>query len=377
MAVRDLYEILGVEQDADQEAIKRAYRRKARQLHPDAGGDEDGFKELTTAYEVLRNPQTRSNYDRFGDPRGPAGMGGTGGGDPFAGFGDLSDLIDSFFGGGFSGSRGATRTRSGAGRDALIDLTIDLEEAAQGVRRELDVEVMRTCDLCGGSGDADGSGPVRCATCNGTGGVQQVTRSIFGQMLTTSTCPACRGSGQRIEHPCPACNGEGRRRTDETVSVDVPPGVDTGTRLRLSGRGEAGRMGARSGDLYVRIRVKPHDVFERDGDDLHCRLTLPMVQAVLGVDIEVPTIDGSHTLTVPPGTQPDTVLTVRRAGMPKLNGGGARGDLYIHCQIEIPRGLDEEQRTLVRELAELRGEDRPGSSTDRGLFDRLRGVFGT
>ena len=161
MAVRDLYQILGVEHDADQDAIKRAYRRKARQLHPDAGGDEDGFKELTTAYEVLRNPQTRSNYDRFGDPRGPAGVGGTGGGDPFAGFGDLSDLIDSFFGGGFSGSRGATRTRSGAGRDALIDLTIDLEEAAQGVRRELDVEVMRTCDLCGGSGDADGSGPVR------------------------------------------------------------------------------------------------------------------------------------------------------------------------------------------------------------------------
>lgn len=373
MAVRDLYDILGVDHGADQDAIKRAYRRKARELHPDAGGDEDGFKELTTAYEVLRNPDTRSNYDRFGDPRGP---GGRTDGDPFAGFGDLSDLIDSFFGGGFAG-RGTTRTASSAGRDALIDLTIGLEEVAQGARRELDVDVLRACETCGGGGDADGNGAVRCGTCNGSGGVQQVTRSVFGQMLTTTTCPGCQGAGQRVEHPCAACNGEGRRRTRETVGVDVPPGVDTGTRLRLAGRGEAGRLGARSGDLFVRIRVNPHEIFEREGNDLHCRLRLPMVQAVLGVDIEVPTIDGAHTLVVPPGTQPDTVLTVRRAGMPKLNGGGARGDLYVHCQIEIPRTLDERQRELLAELAELRGEDRPGSSTDRGLFDRLRGVFGS
>lgn len=370
MAVRDLYEILGVDRDADQEHIKKAYRRKARVLHPDAGGDEEQFKELTTAYEVLRNPETRANYDRYGDPRGPAGMTS---GDPFAGFGDLSDLIDSFFGGGFT-SR--TRGTNNAGRDALIDITIDLEEAASGVTRDLQVDVMRACDTCGGTGDAEGKGPVACPTCNGTGGVQQVTRSIFGQMLTTSTCPTCRGSGRRVEHPCSACGGEGRRRVQETVTVDIPPGVDTGTRLRLSGRGEAGRMGARPGDLFVRIRVRPHDVFERDGNDLHCRLRLPMVQAALGVEIEVPTIDGSHTLQVPPGTQPDTVLTIRRAGMPKLNGGGARGDLYVHCQVEIPTDLDEEQRELLRRLAELRGEDRPESSADRGLFDRLRGVFG-
>jgi molecular chaperone DnaJ len=160
------------------------------------------------------------------------------------------------------------------------------------------------------------------------------------------------------------------------VSVDVPPGVDTGTRLRLAGRGEAGRLGGRSGDLFVRVRVRQHEVFEREGNDLHCRLRLPMVQAALGVDIEVPTIDGAQTLTVPPGTQPDSVLTVRRAGMPKLNGGGARGDLHVHCQVEVPTGLDEQQRDLLRELAEVRGEDRPGATADRGLFDRLRGVFG-
>jgi molecular chaperone DnaJ len=372
MAVRDLYEILGVDRSANQEDIKRAYRRKARELHPDAGGNEDGFKELTTAYEVLRNPETRANYDRFGDPRGP---GGTVGGDPFAGFGDLSDLIDSFFGGGFT-SRGTTRTTSNSGRDALIDLTIDLEHAAQGVTREIEVDVMRACDKCSGTGDADGSGPVACSRCNGTGGVQQVSRSIFGQMLTTTTCPACRGSGRQVEHPCPACMGEGRRRTQETVTVDVPPGVDSGTRLRLAGRGEAGRMGARSGDLFVRIRVRPHEVFERDGNDLHCRLRLPMVQAAMGVEIEVPTIDGAHTLTVPAGTQPETVLMVRRGGMPKLNGGGARGDLYVHCQVEVPTGLDDRQRELLHEFAEMRGEDRPASPADRGLFDRLRGVFG-
>lgn len=375
MAVRDLYDILGVERDADQDNIKRAYRRKARELHPDAGGSEDGFKELTTAYEVLRNPDSRANYDRFGDPRGPNGA--SGGGDPFAGFGDLSDLIDSFFGGGFTRGGGAGgRTPSGNGRDALIDVTITLEEAASGVSRELDIDVLRTCMVCDGSGDADGRGPVTCATCNGTGGVQQVTRSIFGQMLTTSTCPTCRGTGSRVEHPCPACQGEGRRRAKESVSVDVPAGVDNGTRLRLSGRGEAGRLGGRSGDLFVRVRVRQHDVFEREGNDLHCRLRLPMVQAALGVDIEVPTIDGSQTLTVPVGTQPDAVLTVRRAGMPKLNGGGARGDLHIHCQIEVPTDLDDEQRVLLHDLAVARGEDRPGSSADRRLFDRLRGVFG-
>ena len=372
MAVRDLYEILGVDRNADQENIKRAYRRKARELHPDAGGNEDGFKELTTAYEVLRNPETRANYDRFGDPRGPVGAPG---GDPFAGFGDLSDLIDSFFGGGFT-SRGTGRAASAAGRDALIDITIDLEDAATGVSREIEVDVMRACSKCGGTGDAEGSGPVTCPTCNGTGGVQQVSRSIFGQMLTTRTCPTCRGTGRRVEHPCPACMGEGRRRTQETVNVDVPPGVDSGTRLRMAGRGEAGRMGAASGDLFVRIRVQPDDVFERDGNDLHCRLRLPMVQAALGVEIEVPTIDGSHTLTVPPGTQPETVLSIRRAGMPKLNGGGARGDLYVHCQVEVPTGLDDEQRDLLRALAEIRGEERSGSPADRGLCDRLRGVFG-
>ena len=373
MAVRDLYEILGVDRGADADTIKRAYRRKARELHPDAGGSEDDFKELTTAYEVLRNPDTRANYDRFGDPRGPAG---TTTGDPFAGFGDLSDLIDSFFGGGFTSRGAGGRASAGTGRDALIDLTITLDDAATGITREVEVDVMRSCEKCSGSGDADGSGPVSCSTCNGTGGVQQVTRSIFGQMLTTATCPTCRGSGRRVEHPCPACMGEGRRRTQELVTVEIPPGVDSGTRLRLAGRGEAGRMGARSGDLFVRIRVRPHDVFERDGNDLHCRLRLPMVQAALGVDIEVPTIDGSHTLKVPPGTQPESVLTIRRAGMPKLNGGAARGDMYVHCQVEVPTSLDDEQRELLRELAELRGEDRPGSAADRGLFDRLRGVFG-
>ncbi|MGI8575128.1 MAG: molecular chaperone DnaJ [Egibacteraceae bacterium] len=372
--MEDLYTVLGVSKDAGQDEIKRAYRKRARELHPDTGGDEAAFKELTTAYEVLRNPEARANYDRYGDPRGPGGAAG----DPFAGFGDLSDLINSFFGGGGGGFGGrAPGQASGSGRDAVVDVRLTLEEAAEGTTRELDVRLQQACQTCDASGVEPGSQIVRCETCNGQGVVQQVTRSVFGQMLSSTTCPRCRGTGQRIERPCPACSGEGRHPVDETITIDVPPGAADGTRLRLSGRGEVGRRGAPSGDLYVRVHVSRHEVFERDGNDLHCLVRLPMVQAALGVELDVPTLDGPERLVVPPGTQPQQVLTMRRKGMPKLSGGGARGDLYVHCEIEVPRHLDGEQTELLRRLAELRGEDKPGSNGDgRGLFDRLRGVFG-
>lgn len=371
--MRDLYEILGVARDAADEEIKRAYRKRARTLHPDAGGDEEQFKELTTAYEVLRNPRARANYDRYGDPRGPAGVSG----DPFGGFGDLGDLIDAFFGGGFGGARGGGRAGPQGGRDALVDVTLTLEEAAEGVRRELDVTVARTCDVCGGSGAAEGSRPVRCPTCRGRGSVQQVARSVFGQMLTTTTCPACHGAGERILDPCEACFGEGRREMTDMVSVDVPPGVDDGTRLRVLGRGEAGRQGGGTGDLYVRVRVRPHPMFTRDGNDLHCELRLTMAQAALGGELKVPTLYGEEPLRVPAGTQSGAILTLRRHGMPKLSGGGARGNLHVHCRVETPRALDEEQESLLRRFAELRGEDLAAASADgRGLFGRLRDAFG-
>jgi molecular chaperone DnaJ len=366
-SVRDLYEILGVSRDASDDDIKRAYRKLARELHPDAGGDEERFKELTTAYEVLRNPQARANYDRYGDPRGPGGVGD-------GGIGDFSDLIDAFFGG-LGGVRSGGRV-SNAGRDAMVDLVLGLEEAALGGPRDVDLTVAKTCETCSGSGAAPGTSPVTCETCGGQGAVQQVRSSVFGQMLTTTTCPTCSGTGRRIPQPCPTCHGQGRRRVTETVTVEVPPGVDDGTRLRLVGRGEAGRNGGPAGDLYVRTRIRPHELFTRDGNDLHLELRVPMVQAALGATLTVPTLDGDLELHVPAGTQSGDILTLRRAGMPKLSGGGARGNLHAHCRVLTPADLDDEQVRLLRELAALRGEDADERNEHRGLFGRLRGAFG-
>lgn len=378
--MRDLYEILGINRDASDEEVKRAYRKRAREAHPDTGGDESEFKDVTTAYEVLKNPEARANYDRYGDPRGPTGTSTGGGGDPFAGFGDLSDLIDAFFGGGFGGgfsgrTRGGARTRGGPepGRDAIVDVSLTLEEAAAGVQRDVEVTVARPCDVCDGQGTRSGGGPVSCDTCGGAGAVQQVTRSVLGQMLTTSPCPSCRGEGTQVTDPCDSCGGEGRREMTETVTVDVPAGVDTGTRLRVGGGGEAGRRGSPSGDLYVRVRVAEHDLFVRDGHDLHSQLDVPMTQAALGAELKIPTLDGEEQLEIPPGTQTGDELRVRRRGMPKLNGGGARGDLIVHCRVTTPRELDHEQQELLRELAERRGEDI--SSPQQGFLSRLRGAF--
>jgi len=368
--VRDLYEILGVDSSASDDEIKRAYRRKARELHPDTGGDEDEFKELTTAYEVLKNPEARANYDQYGDPRGPAGA--AGGADPFGGMGDLSDLINAFFGGGFGG--GSPRARQG-GRDAIVDTALTLEEAASGVRRDVEVTLARPCDTCEGTGSADGSAPVTCTTCSGLGKVQQVTRSVFGQMLTTGTCPDCAGAGSKVGNPCPDCSGEGRRQVSESVTVDIPAGVDTGTRLKVSGRGESGRRGAAAGDLYVRVRVAEHELFVREGNDLHSELEVPMTQAALGADLKLPTLYGEESVKIPAGTETGDVVSLRRQGMPKLNGGGARGDLHIHCRVKTPKRLSEREVELLEELATARGEETSAYSNQKGFMSRLREAF--
>jgi molecular chaperone DnaJ len=371
--VRDLYEILGVSRDATDEELKRAYRRKARALHPDQGGDEESFKELTAAYEVLHNPQARANYDRYGDPRGPVGAGRMGG-DPFAGFGDLSDLIETFFGG--FGARGPRRDNRG-GRDALVDVTVTLREAATGVDQEIDTVILRGCETCAGSGSAPGTGPVTCAMCQGTGTLQQVRNSVFGQVLTSGMCPTCRGAGQRIVDPCKTCLGEGRVRVTERITVPIPEGVADGTRLRLAGRGEAGRNGGPAGDLYVQVHVRPHEVFSRDGDDLHCELHVPMAAAALGTQVTLETLEDEELLSVPPGTQTGDVITLRRKGMPRLGGGGIqRGNLYVHCRVETPTKLTDEEADLLRRLAELRGEHVNEHAPAKGLFGRLREAFG-
>ncbi|MFP5310219.1 MAG: molecular chaperone DnaJ [Actinomycetes bacterium] len=370
----DLYDLLGVSPDASADEIKRAYRRRARESHPDAGGDEEVFKQVTHAYQVLSDPERRSRYDRFGDDGTARGRGG---GDPFgfggAGFGGIGDVIDAFFGGGGFAGGGPRADRTQPGRDVLMPVEVSLEEVATGVTRTVEVEVATTCDLCGGSGSASGAGPSACGTCAGRGQVQRIVRTAFGQLATASACPDCQGSGRRVGDPCHGCAGEGRRVSTRRITVEVPAGVDTGDRLRVSGAGEAGRHGAPAGDLYVEVQVEPHAVYERDRRDLVAEVTVPVTQAALGATLHVPLLGGEEAeVDLPAGTQPGDVLTVRRAGLP-ARGGGGRGDLHLRVRLEVPRDLDGAQRELVEQLAALRGED--VAPRGEGLFTRLRQAF--
>lgn len=373
----DLYQLLGVPRDASQEDIKRAYRRRARELHPDAGGDEDAFKQITRAYEVLSDPQRRAVYDRYGEEALRAGA--TGANDPF-GFGGISDIVDAFFGGGFSGGSFRQGSATTPGRDVLVTVELDLEDVATGTEQRVPVDVAVGCETCGGSGSRSGTGPATCRTCGGAGQVRRVVRSAFGQIATARPCPDCGGSGRTVGDPCPDCGGEGRVRRARTVTVEVPAGVDDGDRLRVSSAGEAGRRGGAAGDLYVEVRVRPHEVFEREGRDLWCDVAIPFTQAALGVTLEVPTLLGETvTVEVPAGTQPGDVVSVRRAGLPRrrVDGRGGPGydpgALHVRIDVEVPRSLRAEEEELLHRLAELRGEDVPAEG--RGLFRRLREAF--
>lgn len=359
----DYYEILGVSRDASEEEIKSAYRRLARRLHPDAARDdpdaEERFKEITRAYEILSDRAKRQRYDLFGDEReGAAG---------FSDISGISDLFTAFFGG---PARGSRRRGPARGADVLAEVELTLEEAAAGVERELEVATLAECEECGGSGAAPGTFPTRCSGCGGTGEVRQVSRSFFGNVMTASSCPHCGGSGQEIVERCSRCSGRGRVQVTETLTVQIPPGVDDGAHLRVSGRGQAGVRGGGSGDLYVGINVTPHEVFRRAGDDLACEVSVPMTVAALGGHVEVPTLDGSEDIEIAPGTQPGEVVTLKGRGMPRLDGRG-RGQLVALLKVETPRDLDPEQAELLQRLAELRGED----VGQKGLFDKIKEVF--
>lgn len=373
----DLYELLDIPRDAAEDEVKRAYRRKAREHHPDAGGDEEAFKAVTHAYQVLSDPNKRARYDRFGDDGTPSGRTA---GDPFGfgagGFGGIDDVIDAFFGqsAGFSGAGGGRRgRRDQPGRDVLVVVELTLEEVVSGVSRDIEVDVPRACDTCEGSGSAAGTGPTSCRTCGGAGQVQRVVRTAFGQLATAAPCAACQGTGRTVSDPCPDCSGEGRRPTKRTLRVDVPAGLEDGDRIPVRGEGEAGRHGAAAGDLYVQVRVAAHELFERDGRDLAAEVSVPVTQAALGGSLSVPTVDGAEVeVPVPAGTQPGDVLTVRRAGLP-VRGGGRRGDLHLVVRVEVPTGLDAEQRGLLEQLAAARGEELAQRSG--GRFSRLRDAF--
>ncbi|WP_183095847.1 molecular chaperone DnaJ [Nocardioides stalactiti] len=384
---QDLYDLLGVARDADADTLKKAYRKLARQLHPDVNPDpesQEQFKLVTAAYEVLSDPQKRAAYDRGGDPFG-GGFGGQG-----AGF-SFTDIMDAFFGGTAGGGTRGPRQRTRRGQDALIRLEVELAEAAFGVSRELKVDTAIRCATCDGEGAAPGSRPVACETCHGQGEVAHVQRSFLGEIRTLRPCPACRGFGTVIPDPCRDCAGDGRVRSRRTLTVKIPAGVDTGTRVQLSEQGEVGPGGGPPGDLYVEIHVAPHPTFTRNGNDLHCTVVLPMTAAALGTSLDVPTLeadlaaaDGAadsglqteFSLDVAPGTQSGHETVVRGQGVPGLRGG--RGDLVVTVAVETPTRLDERQQQLLRELAVLRDEERPSAqvrATKQGVFGRLRDAF--
>ncbi|WP_353108961.1 molecular chaperone DnaJ [Gordonia sp. (in: high G+C Gram-positive bacteria)] len=380
---RDYYGILGVAQGATDQEIKRAYRKLARELHPDVNPDaEDRFKEVTTAYEVLSDPEKRRVVDAGGDPLAGPGGGGFGG-DPFGG-GGLGDIFQTFFGGGGGGFGGGggrgPRGRVRPGEPALVGVTLDLDEVAEGARKEITVDTAILCDSCTGSGTRDDSKPVTCGTCKGAGEIQSVQRSFLGQVMTVRECPECRGAGEIIPDPCLKCGGDGRVRSRRTMTVKIPAGVQEGMRVRLTGQGEVGPGGGPAGDLYVEVSEAVDDVFVRDGDDLHCTVRVPMADAALGGEVQVDTVLGSTaTVTIEPGTQPGTVVRVRGHGMPHLNTG-MRGDLHAHLEVVVPRKVDSAQADLLRTLRDAIGDDvevvtASSKSASGGLFSKLRNAF--
>jgi len=350
---RDYYEILGVSKNASQDEIKRAYRNLARKHHPDVNkesGAAEKFKEINEAYQVLSDPNKRSQYDYFGQAGGPGGFGfeGFDFGEPFRGFegfGEFTDLFDVFFG----RERGGRRAGPERGEDLRYDLHVTLEEAAQGIEKEIEVAHYTACSTCKGTGAKPGTSPIRCSTCGGSGQVKKSQRTILGSFTQIVTCPSCRGVGDVIQSPCPTCKGTGRERKRHLVKVKIPVGIDSGYRLRVAGAGNAGSKGCTPGDLYVFITVEPHPLFNRDGANLYYRTEISFIHAILGDEIKIPTLEGEATLKIPPGTQPNTNFKLKEKGMPYLNKRD-RGDLYVLVEVKIPAKISKEQEELLRKF---------------------------
>ncbi len=370
----DYYELLGVSRNATAEEIKRAYRRLARQLHPDANpGDataEARFKEVALAYEVLSDPEKRHRYDMFGD----TGMGSPDAGGGFAGAGGLGDIFDMFFGGNPFGGGGGPTGPSGPPRGADLEQVVDLsfEEAVFGTQTPVTVRTAVACETCDGSGCQPGTSPITCSECGGAGQVRRVRQSILGQMVTAAPCPRCGGAGTLIEHPCTTCGGEGRRLEERTYNVDIPAGIAGGQTLRLSGRGAVGPRGGVAGDLFVHVRVRPHPRFERSGYDLLHELHLPFVQAALGATLAFETLDGAEEITIPRGTQTGKILRLRGRGVPHVEGRG-RGDLLVQVVVDVPTELSKEEDEALRALATVQGVE--VADPDTGLMSKIRSAF--
>lgn len=369
---RDYYEVLGVERDADARTIKRAFLKKAREVHPDVSDDPDAemkFKEVNEAYSVLSDEQKRANYDRFGTADGMGGSGYVDFSDIFGGMG-MDDIFSSFFGGGAAGGH-AGRQQRRQGRDMAISLSVTLEEAAQGCTKTISYDRLAPCEDCHGTGLSEGAKEEPCKRCHGTGYVTQVQRSIFGQVQSSAPCPDCHGEGTVIDHPCDMCDGQSRTPTHEKLDIKVPAGISSGRQLRVSGYGEAGYRGAPAGDLIVSVEVERHDRFERHGDDLYLDLSVSMVQAALGCTVEVDGImpDERVSVLVPAGSQPGALVTVEGRGMPRIGGGGARGRLVARVKVVVPTELSAEARQALERYEEAVGED---FERKRSVGDRIR-----
>jgi molecular chaperone DnaJ len=369
---RDYYDILGLSREASEAEIKKAYRRLARSHHPDAnpgdGGAEDRFKELTEAYEVLSNPEARRAYDTYGH-QVPRGGGFSGGGDPFGGF---QDIFEAFFGDRFaSGSFFGSGNRAPArGNDAEVKIDLTLREAAFGVARDVKVQTVENCGVCDGVGGTESH---VCDTCGGAGVVRSVRQSILGQMVTTEACATCRGGGRIIDVECDNCRGSGRVSEVRERRIEVPAGVESGMRMRFAGGGHAGEPGASRGDLYIALRVADDPELMRDGDDLIHKMSVTFVEAALGTDVEIPTLEGAREVRVEPGTQPGATLRLRNEGMPRLRRRG-RGDLKVVVDVMVPTRLSSEQRDLLEKFEAASGEETYNGG-GASFFDRLRGVF--
>ncbi|MEO0456772.1 MAG: molecular chaperone DnaJ [Cyanobacteria bacterium P01_A01_bin.114] len=356
---RDYYELLGVSRSADQDEIKRAYRRLARKYHPDVNKDsgaEDTFKEINRAYEVLSEPEVRARYDRFGE----AGVGGAAGAPGFQDFSDMggfADIFESFFSG-FAGGPGQTRRRGPMrGDDLRLDLKLDFKEAVFGGEKEIKISHLESCLTCKGSGAKPGTRPRTCSTCSGSGQVRRATRTPFGSFTQVSACPTCNGSGEVVEDRCEVCGGSGHKQETKKLKITVPAGVDNGTRLRVSNEGDSGQRGGPAGDLYVYLFVNEHATFKREGINILSKLKISYLQAILGCELKVDTVDGPVDVSIPSGTQPGTVLTLENHGVPRLGNPVSRGDHLLTVSVEIPTRLKTEEKELLVQLAEIRGDE--------------------
>ncbi|TVS05736.1 MAG: molecular chaperone DnaJ [Cyanobium sp. PLM2.Bin73] len=369
----DYYDLLGVSRDADADTLKRAYRRLARQYHPDINkepGAEDRFKDIGRAYEVLSDPQTRARYDQFGE----AGLGGPAGMPDMGDMGGFADLFETFFSGFGGAAAGGPRRRGPRqGDDLRLDLTISFQEAVFGIEKEVQIRHLETCSTCNGSGAKAGSGPTTCPTCGGAGQVRRATRTPFGSFTQVTTCPTCEGTGEVIADPCNACGGQGVQQVRKKLRINIPAGVDSGTRLRVANEGNAGQRGGPAGDLYVFLSVQSHPHLRRDGITIQSEVTLNYLQAILGDTIEVETVDGHEQLTIPAGTQPGAVISLQGKGVPKLGNPVARGNHQFSVKVQLPTKINDHERELLEELAghhTSKGHKHPHKS---GLFG---GLFG-